>query len=189
MKKRFTEEQIIGFLKEAKAGMAAKELCRKHGFSDASFYTWRAKFGRMEVSEARRLKELEAENAKLKKLLAEAMLDMEALKVVVKGKPRAHKPSARRSWRFGRRSTSPSGAPAGLSGCPAAGCITKRKQRQETRCSRRGWSSWRTSVVDLATGDCTCSRNARASMRITNAYTGCTARLAWLYGADGDATG
>ncbi|WP_197362535.1 IS3 family transposase, partial [Ralstonia pseudosolanacearum] len=59
----------------------------KHGFSDASFYTWRAKFGGMEVSEARRLKELEAENAKLKKLLAEAMLDMEALKVVVKGKP------------------------------------------------------------------------------------------------------
>ncbi len=60
---------------------------RKHGFSDASFYTWRAKFGGMEVSEARRLKGLEVENARLKKLLAEAMLDMEALKVVVKGKP------------------------------------------------------------------------------------------------------
>ncbi|WP_088580383.1 IS3 family transposase [Burkholderia ubonensis] len=87
MKKRFTEEQIIGFLKEAEAGMPVKELCRKHGFSDASFYTWRAKFGGMEVSEARRLKDLETENARLKKLLAEAMLDMEALKVVVKGKP------------------------------------------------------------------------------------------------------
>ncbi|KOT25431.1 transposase family protein [Burkholderia mallei] len=56
MKKRFTEQQIIGFLKEAEAGMPVKELCRKHGFSDASFYTWRAKFGGMEVSEARRLK-------------------------------------------------------------------------------------------------------------------------------------
>jgi putative transposase len=87
MKKRFTEQQIIGFLKEAEAGMPVKELCRKHGFSDASFYTWRAKFGGMEVSEARRLKDLEVENARLKKLLAEAMLDMEALKVVVKGKP------------------------------------------------------------------------------------------------------
>ncbi|AGR69187.1 transposase [Burkholderia pseudomallei] len=87
MKKRSTEEQIIGFLKDAEAGMPVKELCRKRGFSDASFYTWRAKFGGMEVSEARRLKELEAENARLKKLLAEAMLDMEALKVVVKGKP------------------------------------------------------------------------------------------------------
>ncbi|WP_144408683.1 IS3-like element IS407 family transposase [Burkholderia mallei] len=87
MKKRFTEQQIIGFLKEAEAGMPVKELCRKHGFSDASFYTWRAKFGGMEVSEARRLKGLEVENARLKKLLAEAMLDMEALKVVVKGKP------------------------------------------------------------------------------------------------------
>ncbi|VWC07456.1 transposase [Burkholderia lata] len=79
MKKRFTEQQIIGFMKEAEAGMPVKELCRKHGFSDASFYTWRANFGGMEVSEARRLKDLEVENARLKKLLAEAMLDMEAL--------------------------------------------------------------------------------------------------------------
>ncbi|KVC65810.1 transposase [Burkholderia ubonensis] len=87
MKKCFTEKQIIGFLKEAEAGVPVKELCRKHGFSDASFYTRRAKFRCMEVSEARRLKDLEMENARLKKLLAEAMLDMEALKVVVKGKP------------------------------------------------------------------------------------------------------
>ena len=86
MKKRFSEERIIGFLKEAGAGVPVKELCRKHGFSDALFYTWRAKFGGMEVCEAKRLKDLESENAKLKKLLAEAMLDMEALKVVVKGK-------------------------------------------------------------------------------------------------------
>lgn len=62
MKRRFTEVQIIGFLKKAEAGMPVKELCRKHGFSDASFYTWRAQFGGMEVSEARRLKDLEAEN-------------------------------------------------------------------------------------------------------------------------------
>lgn len=87
MKKRFTEEQSIGFLKEAEAGMLVKELCRKHGFSDASFYTWRAKFGGMEVAEARRLKDLETENGRQKKPLAEAMLDMEALNVVVKGKP------------------------------------------------------------------------------------------------------
>lgn len=86
MKKRFTEEQIIGFLKQAQAGVAIKDLCRKHGFSDATFYTWRRKFGGMEVADAKRLRELEAENAKLKKLLAESMLDIEALKVVVKGK-------------------------------------------------------------------------------------------------------
>jgi putative transposase len=66
---------------------ASQGTVQKHGFSDASFYTWRAKFGGMEVSEARRLKDLEVENARLKKQLAEAMLDMEALKVVVKGKP------------------------------------------------------------------------------------------------------
>ena len=83
MKKRFTEEQIIGFLKEAEAGVPVKELCRKHGFSDASFYTWRAKYGGMTVPDAKRLKELEAENAKLKRLLAESILDTEALKVAL----------------------------------------------------------------------------------------------------------
>lgn len=80
-RKRFTEHQIIGFLKEAEAGVPVKELCRKHGFSDAAFYGWRAKFGGMQANEAKRLRELEAENAKLKKLLAEAHLDVEALKV------------------------------------------------------------------------------------------------------------
>lgn len=86
MKKRFTEEQIIGFLKQAQAGMAVKDLCRKHGFSDASLHLWRAKYGGMNVNEARRLKELEAENGKLKQLLVEAHLDIEALQVVVRGK-------------------------------------------------------------------------------------------------------
>lgn len=86
MKKRFSEEQIIGFLKEAQAGVPVTELCRKHGFSDASFYKWRSKFGGMDVPDAKRLKALEAENARLKKLLAESMLENEALKVVVRGK-------------------------------------------------------------------------------------------------------
>jgi len=86
MKKRFTEAQIIGFLKEAEAGVPVKELCRKHGFSDASFYTWRSKFGGLEVAEAKRLKALEQENARLKKLLAESMLDKEALEAVLRKK-------------------------------------------------------------------------------------------------------
>jgi len=81
-KSRFTEEQIIGFLKQAEAGMPVVEICRKGGFSDATFYKWRAKFGGMEASDAKRLKELENENAKLKKLLAEAHLDIHALKSV-----------------------------------------------------------------------------------------------------------
>lgn len=86
MKKRFTDEQIIGFLKQAAAGTPIKELCRKNGFSDASFYLWRRKFGGMEVPDAKRLRELEAENARLKKLLAETMLAKEALQAVVRGK-------------------------------------------------------------------------------------------------------
>ena len=77
---RFTREQVIGVLKEHQAGAAVADLCRKHGISDATFYTWRSKYGGMEVSEAKRLKALEDENAKLKKLLAESMLDVSTLK-------------------------------------------------------------------------------------------------------------
>ena len=77
---RFIEEQIIGILKERKAGVSVSDLCRKHGVSDASIYKWKAKFGGMDVSEAKRLRSLEDENAKLKRLLADAMLDNVALK-------------------------------------------------------------------------------------------------------------
>ena len=80
-KSRFTTEQIIGFIKQAEAGMAVSELARQNGFSPASFYAWRAKYGGMESEDAKRLKELETENNRLKRLLAEAHLDIEALKV------------------------------------------------------------------------------------------------------------
>jgi putative transposase len=86
VKKRYTEEQIIGFLKEADAGLPVKELCRRHGFSEASYYLWRSKFGGMSVPDAKRLKALEAENAKLKKLLAEAMLEREVTREVLRKK-------------------------------------------------------------------------------------------------------
>ena len=82
-KSKYTDEQIIGFLKQAEAGMAVADICRQGGFSDATFYKWRAKFGGMEASDARRLRELEAENAKLKHLPADAHLDMLALKSVL----------------------------------------------------------------------------------------------------------
>jgi putative transposase len=79
-RKRFSEEQIIGVLKEAEAGAKPKELCRKHGISDQTLYNWKAKYGGMTVSEARRLKALEQENSRLKRLLADAELDKAALK-------------------------------------------------------------------------------------------------------------
>ena len=79
-RKRFSEEQIIGILREHEAGAKAAELCRKHGMSEATLYNWKAKYGGMEVSEAKRLRALEEENSKLKRLLADAMLDNAALK-------------------------------------------------------------------------------------------------------------
>jgi len=79
-KSRFTEDQIIGVLKEHQAGIPTAELCRKHGISDATFYNWRSRYGGMEVSDARRLKSLEDENRRLEKLLAESMLDVATLK-------------------------------------------------------------------------------------------------------------
>lgn len=86
MKKRYTEEQIIGFLREADKGIALKELCRKHGFSEASYYLWRSKYGGMEVSDAKRLKALEAENGRLKKLLADSMLENEVTREALRKK-------------------------------------------------------------------------------------------------------
>lgn len=79
-KSRFTEEQIIGVLKEHHAGLSAGDLCRKHGISDATFYKWRSKYGGMDVSDARKLKALEDENARLKRLLAESVMDVSTLK-------------------------------------------------------------------------------------------------------------
>jgi putative transposase len=87
VKKRFTEEQIISFLREADAGLPVKELCRQHGFSESSYYLWRSKFGGMSVPDAKRLKELETENTRLKKLLAEQMLENEVIKDVLRKKP------------------------------------------------------------------------------------------------------
>lgn len=86
MKKRYAEEQIIGFLKQADAGLPVKELCRRHGFSEASYYLWRSKFGGMSVPDAKRLKVLESENTRLKKLLADAMLEQEVTREVLRKK-------------------------------------------------------------------------------------------------------
>lgn len=82
MKKRFTEEQIIGILKERETGMPVKELIRKHGISEQTYYRWKSKYGGMEVSEAKRLKALEDENRRLKQLVADLMLDNKILKEI-----------------------------------------------------------------------------------------------------------
>jgi putative transposase len=83
---RFTEEQIIGVLKQAEAGMKTAEICRQHGVSAATYYKWKAKYGGLEVSEARRLRQLEEENRRLKQMVAEQALDIQALRTVVSKK-------------------------------------------------------------------------------------------------------
>jgi transposase-like protein len=104
-RKRHTEEQIIAILKEHEAGMKTADLCRKHGISEASFYNWKAKFGGPELSEAKRLRGLESENAKLKKLLADAMLDNAALKDPLAKKMVTPLPSERLSLMYVQRSS------------------------------------------------------------------------------------
>jgi putative transposase len=86
MKKRFTEEQIIRILQEAETGIKVLDLCRKHGISDATYYNWKAKYGGMTVSDAKKLKTLEDENQRLKRLVADLSLDNQALKAVVEKK-------------------------------------------------------------------------------------------------------
>jgi putative transposase len=86
MKKRFTEAQIVGFLREADAGLPVKDLCRKHGFSKGIHYLWRSKFGGMGVSDAKRLKELETENGRLNQVLADALLENEVTREVLRTK-------------------------------------------------------------------------------------------------------
>jgi putative transposase len=85
-KSRFSEEQIIGVLKEVDAGLTVAEVCRKHGISDATFYNWRSRYGGMDVSEARRLKQLKEENQRLKRLVADQALDIQVLKDVLEKK-------------------------------------------------------------------------------------------------------
>jgi putative transposase len=85
-KSRFTEEQIIGILREQEGGVSTADVCRRHGISSATFFKWKSRFGGLDVSDARRLKSLEDENAKLKRLLAEAMLDVAMLKDIASKK-------------------------------------------------------------------------------------------------------
>ena len=99
---RFTEEQIIGILREQEAGLSTSDVCRKHGISSATFYKWKAKFGGLDVSDAKRLKSLEDENAKLKKLLAEAMLDNAILKISQQKNGDARRPARGRRSPSGR---------------------------------------------------------------------------------------
>ena len=108
---RFTEEQIIGILREQEAGVPVADLCRKHGLSSPTFYKWKAKYGGMDVSEARRLKALEDENAKLKRMLADSMLDNVALLIDMVASP---PPAARAFDQHGKLRTamSPAHAPA-----------------------------------------------------------------------------
>ena len=87
MKNRFSEDRIIGFLRAAEAGVPVKDLCRRHGFSEASYYLWRSRFGSMSVSGAKRLKKLDAENARLKNLLAEQIFENDVIKDVLRKKP------------------------------------------------------------------------------------------------------
>ena len=150
MKKRYTKEQIIGFLRDGESGIGVKDLCRKHGFSEASYYLWKSKFGGMSVSDAKRLKELETENARLKKLLAESILENEvAREALRKNGDRIGTARAGTVWPSAGTLGAPRPAhgwherePAAL---PAARGIA-------TRCCASALWTWRIATAGTATG-------------------------------------
>ena len=140
---RFTEEQIIGVLKDHEAGAKTADLARKHGVSEATLYNWKAKYGGMDVSEAKRLKQLEDENAKLKKLLAEQMLDAAALRELLSKKNGGPRRQARR-----RRASAGRDGPIGTAGL--LHCLTRDRKMIRYRSCRPPDTELRTQLRDLA---------------------------------------
>lgn len=171
MKKRFSDEQIISILRKAEAGVSARELCRKHAISDATFYTWRKKFGGMEVPEVKRLKSLEEENARLKKLLAEAMLDKEALQVALGRKYCRHTTSGKPLSLCVIRPVCRNVVPAGLLVCLCRPAATRLSVRRLMRIYKGASLNWHWSAGVLATSASGSCCVGRAFMSITSGYT------------------
>ena len=151
---RFSEEQIIAVLKEQEAGMATADVCRRHGISSATFYKWKAKYGGLEVSDARRLRSLEEENARLKRLLADAMLDNAMLKEISTKKFGRLAPSGRRWLIFRRFSRRASVGPARRWAWIERQCATSAVGRTMPRHEPVS-ASWRGSAAGSAIADCT----------------------------------
>src|SRR6187200_1505957 len=158
---RFTEEQVVAILREQEAGIATADLCRKHGISTATFYAWKAKFGGMDVSEAKRLKSLEDENAKLKRLLADAMLDNVALKDLLQKNSDARRQArgcrASRSHLRDERASGVSGYPGGSQDDPVQSPAALRRRIYVFACA-----NWLPSSGGSAIGVCTCSCAVKA---------------------------
>src|SRR5579863_8008949 len=174
---RFSEAQIIGILRENEAGAKAGELARKHGVSEGTIYAWKAKFGGMSASDAQRLRSLEEENGKLKRLLADAMLDKAALNELLAKKWWGPPRCAKASPIFGRCSRSASGGPARSSRRTARWCATGHAGRRIPLCGS-ACATWPLSGGGSAIGDCSCCCGGRANRRARTASTGCTARRA-----------
>jgi putative transposase len=171
---RFTDEQIIGIVKEYEAGAKLTELCRRHGVSPATFYKWRAKYGGMAVSDAKRLRALEEENRRLKQLLAETMLDNQALKGLL-AKNWGRLRHGGRRWRPPKKSTgSHAVVPAGWSGSRARWWRGSPSVRATMRGSASACVLLPASAAGSATGGCTSCCAGRASWPTTSSSTGST---------------
>src|SRR6478609_350481 len=185
-KSKFTEKQIIDALKAVEAGATMTETCRKVGVSEQTFYRWRSKYGGMDASEARRLRELEDENKRLKQMVAEQALDIQALKLVT-SKKWCSLPRAVVRWAFSSlKWASASGVPvARLASVGRA--IAMRPSAMTGRRFVRICAVWLPRDRATATADCTCSSDAKASKPITSSSIASTARRAWRCAASSGA--
>ena len=157
-KSRYTEEQIVGVLKECEAGLDTAELCRKHGISQQTFYRWKAKYGGLEVSDAQRLRQLEEENRKLKQLVAEQALDIVGIKAVLAKKWQAHRRNGKWCGCFERRRSARNGVPVGGWRLCGRWCGIGRGRaglRPPTRSCARGCGNWLNNGGAGDTGACT----------------------------------
>ncbi len=174
-KSKFSETQMVAIQKMADAGMPVKEVCRKAGISEQTYYVWKSKYGGMEASDLKRFKELEAEHSKLKRMYADLAMENHAMKDLIARKLQGRTPSDQRPATSSRRTVCPWPGPAAASGCHARPTTDPRMTGRFAMCrSSPGWPNWSRIGPAVASGSAASCCAAKATPRTTSGSTGFT---------------